>query len=1293
MPNQFQSNGGQPQKPTKYTPIFTARFFQGLVTNRSPLRMGNMTWIYEKYYGGQNDALIAGLNTEISNKLTLVRRPGNPVYTDPIGGATSATFDNVDRFEEFKLFGPVSEDIAVMVDEDGGSLWTGLDATGTKAPFGDLKTLVWQKSSGAAQTTMQSVGNSLFFGNQVDQKKWLMSITTRPGNNLVLNNAQYPFMETFIVDPNFNIQQLIATALTISNVTVAGDGVTVTLKVTAGQITSSGIVAGTGTNGSLVFLQGLTSPFTDLNNTFGYVTTATEGSPGTLVVVLLPQYAASPHAAAANVGLSVMVNGGTPKTGGTPTWATVALTPSTVWPYPANVLTIDGTAMWICRSKATGSQAEGIFNWGIVGPTGPLAAPSTNNGNGAWRVHTFYSLDGVIVDSNGNLQSVTGEGQSGTAEPTWATVVGNTTTDGTVTWTVLQTAASMVWAAHTAYAPGHFILAPAGGQSCLFKLTSVEAATIIQQPSSAQPNTTTGDYVNLYYYGFSAGSTHSFIPFPAVAGAADDHEKVQSLLFNIPATPTAPDVRPMVNFALNQAGEIVSSSVPYANATQHYCMVALCSIDIPVAGQYSIVIGADDGIYFGIDGGAQLISGINFGGPSQTTGGCHTTTAMNGYPTMGGFDSNLNGRSPSNTWVVNFPTAGVYNMEFDFLQFVDNQTFQVQIQSYSPIPIANSTSLESMATQPVWPAWTTANAPGYPSVTESGSYASPNGTYSPTGGALTWENHGPAADFVWKASENFTTADSFILDSNGNQQGPYRTGYTGTQTPTWATALNALTLDNPNLIWINQGPGQAPAPGSLPIIRVGWQYGVALVNTLDDTVSNMSQLSASTGPFVGADFVQLPPGFGLPPAAKIDPQADWVAIYRTTDGGGTPFLVPGLGNGIYTLPLSEYLANGYQDDTPDTGLNNQLSGAQAGENTPPAAGAINQAYHLNRIFYSIGNVVYWTSGPDTPSGNGLNGSAPLNFSEVPSLVKRLVPTSIGLFVFTISDIYLIPGQGTSTNPIQAAQPYLPGVGILSYNALSECGTIIGIFTTDSTFMMISPGAGFQDAGYSIGNLFRSQNPDLVGQNFVPKNVYAAWHVNGEDQAWYVADGATGWYRGCSTPAPESGSSWSPFAQIVGGVRAVQSIEVQPGIHKLLLGPTGVGEVLARDSDVFTDGDQTYFANAVMGSIVLANPGQVAAINFLTTDSVRIGSPLTLGVIMDEALPYFNGKFDLLREWTTDPTEKPKSRSILGQRFYVGDNPDITAVCRHMQIAVDWLAEDVQNELLTMTIFGAFFQEG
>jgi hypothetical protein len=94
--------------------------------------------------------------------------------------------------------------------------------------------------------------------------------------------------------------------------------------------------------------------------------------------------------------------------------------------------------------------------------------------------------------------------------------------------------------------------------------------------------------------------------------------------------------------------------------------------------------------------------------------------------------------------------------------------------------------------------------------------------------------------------------------------------------------------------------------------------------------------------------------------------------------------------------------------------------------------------------------------------------------------------------------------------------------------------------------------------------------------------------------------------------------------------------------------------------------------------------------------VRIGSPITLGVILDEALPYYTGPFDLLRAWTPDPPtlSLKASKSIWNQRFYLAEEKtdDLVAVCRHMQILVDLGIQSVQNELLSLTIFGAYSQE-
>jgi hypothetical protein len=174
------------------------------------------------------------------------------------------------------------------------------------------------------------------------------------------------------------------------------------------------------------------------------------------------------------------------------------------------------------------------------------------------------------------------------------------------------------------------------------------------------------------------------------------------------------------------------------------------------------------------------------------------------------------------------------------------------------------------------------------------------------------------------------------------------------------------------------------------------------------------------------------------------------------------------------LPLTTYLQNGYIDTTPDTDLDDEIEGANADENTPPITGAINLSYHLSRGWYSVGNIVYYTAGPTAPVGNG-NGTPPLNYDTLPSRVVRLVPTAIGMLVYTVSDLYIIAGNGTSNNPILPAVPYEPGIGLANYNALDVNGALIGWFTTDKQFLIFDPSAGLNYVGFPIGDQFRQNN--------------------------------------------------------------------------------------------------------------------------------------------------------------------------------------------------------------------------
>jgi hypothetical protein len=1238
MANAFELSGAHSTKQTRFAPLWTSSFVSGLYTQRNPLR-GSQARLYEKFYPFY-DAMLAGSNVEISNRLTPIRRPGNSVYN-------SATWTNVDYFYGWNKFSTTSESIEVIVD----TATAFYDGTGPST-----QTLLFTKSPGAGQTSFQSVGNVLYFGDGVDMGKIIGTLSSWTAN------TAFP-IGTVIIDSNGNLEQLTNTIVPIA--TVATDS-HVPQNVT---ITYSG-----GTDLTTVVSNGLTGVFvglttaTWLNGKTGTITNVTSSS----VTMSTTVTGHASYGPAPDTGYFLITQGGNPVTGPTqPVWNTMLLG-----------TTNDNTAQWTNRGNP-------VENFGIAAPT---TAPNIIVQGGAgvsWQPNTFYSNAQVIVDSNGNLQSVTTAGLSGTTVPTWATIDGHTTVDNTVTWTQLETAAELTWAANTAYTTAKpYILANASGTSCLFQAVT-STFPVFKLVGGAY--VTSSFYMHNHSFAnqcelrnpADGGNNPGSGSYPLITSATGN-----SVLFNPPQfNGTAdPNVQPMEWATLNAAGNITGYTVPYSGATQNYNMIVTFTLTFPTAGQYTFTINHDDGMFWAIGlggtGGTQQPSLIS--GPTNCAAPAATRTALNGYMFSG-----LNGVGANNpqsgyandTYVVNIPTAGDYPVEIDYVQWENAQALVMYCQGQTPIPGTPTTG----TVQPIWPAWTTAFAPAYPSVSETNNSA-PSGGSGP--GPLSWNNIGPAADYVWHASTNFfTTANSTIVDPNNNTEDPYRAGVTGTNIPTFATGINQLTNDNPNLIWINQGPAAAPPVGTLSTFNGGWTYYISLVNSITNTVSGESPASVSTGNHIGFNDVHV--SGGLP--AVVDPQVDYVAIWRTEDGGAAPadFLIPGKGNVIWTVPLAVYQASGYNDTTPDSGLDLELESPLPGTATPPGSltgpfqnlrgQGINLAYHLNRIFFSIGNVVYWTAGPDITAGNGLEGVPATNNATFPSLVKHLVPTSIGLFVFTVSDIYLISGNGTASNPLFPL-PYLPGKGISTYNAVAVNGTLMYIFSTASSVMAIDPNGGFYDLGFPIGDQFRLSN-------WHSANVYMAWHEYGEDVALFVADGATGWFRGNPTPSPESGQTWSPFASIVGGVLAVNSIETTPGVKNLLLGPITSGPILKRDLTTNADNGTSYLANFTIGNIVVAQPGQVGELAFITTDSPAIGTKPTVSVLLDE----ISGVFDEIQDPTNDPPQLDPSGTLYSLRFFLlrGNEP---AKARSLQIQVSWPQENAANELYSLTLYGGYATE-
>ena len=303
-----------------------------------------------------------------------------------------------------------------------------------------VQTLLWSKSTGSGQSYMQSVGNTLYFANGVDNKKWLQSLVPWAAN-AQWNTSATPNFSTFLIDPNGNIQPLVATAVAVTGISVTSNVMVVTCSASVASVLSVGMLMQFPPVMNATFLQNQTVTITGVS---GDMFTAA--------------YTTTNYTGAEDGVFAVEVTGGSanPTSGGTePSWSTTV--PSAANNFQGGT-TQDGQVTWVNRGNP-------IENWGIQpGKTAPTISLGTSNVG--WTANTFYSIVSVIVDTNGNLQQVTTAGKSSGTAPTWATSVGSTTNDGTVVWTMIQTAASLVWQPNTAYT-----------QSVVLNLTSVAGAS------------------------------------------------------------------------------------------------------------------------------------------------------------------------------------------------------------------------------------------------------------------------------------------------------------------------------------------------------------------------------------------------------------------------------------------------------------------------------------------------------------------------------------------------------------------------------------------------------------------------------------------------------------------------------------------------------------------------------------------------------------------------------------------------------------------------------------------------
>jgi hypothetical protein len=155
---------------------------------------------------------------------------------------------------------------------------------------------------------------------------------------------------------------------------------------------------------------------------------------------------------------------------------------------------------------------------------------------------------------------------------------------------------------------------------------------------------------------------------------------------------------------------------------------------------------------------------------------------------------------------------------------------------------------------------------------------------------------------------------------------------------------------------------------------------------------------------------------------------------------------------------------------------------------------------------------------------------------------------------------------------------------------------------------------------------------------------------------------------------------------------VQSVEVIPGVKKLLVGPqVQHSQILKRDLTVFTDNGTQYDAFFEMGNITLAHPGQMAVLKFCEFDFSGSNFKPTVSYLLNE----ISGQFTNFSSSVFDPptvygdTLAPTSYSP--NRYYFKQNASL-ARCRHLRLKVDYGTTSNGDEMYNATIYGRLMVE-
>lgn len=447
-------------------------------------------------------------------------------------------------------------------------------------------------------------------------------------------------------------------------------------------------------------------------------------------------------------------------------------------------------------------------------------------------------------------------------------------------------------------------------------------------------------------------------------------------------------------------------------------------------------------------------------------------------------------------------------------------------------------------------------------------------------------------------------------------------------------------------------PGQSTSAGSLSPTS-GYQYVYCYKNSTSGHYSTASPVSGNLGPQTSVQYT-------VTYTASADPQVDKISIFRTLDGGSLYYWLVDVANAT----------SSYVDNNADTALNTDIVAPIADSNDPPPAGLDLVTWHQDRLVGASGNFLYFSAGPDCITGVPEECWPPANVFTLPGKITAMASTTNGLLVWTSADMFVMLGTDTASFWVK---PIMRGFGVLTQNCVTQDGDTVMAYTATRQLFTIDPN-GLAEIGFNV--------QDQLSTTFDPNNTYLTVHRYGQDAHLWLSDGTAN-VKGYDLRF----QAWLPNAQPVGGVGAIKSIETAAGVYSLMAGrATGSGYILNRDTASYLDDGSAYACAGVVGSLIVAPPGDLSKIDKILVQTKPVGTYPTIGVLCNE----ISGTFVTLPNPVDDPPTKSgtafASSTVLTKRHYFkAAKTPMPELINHLQIKISFPAENHRSEVLGLGI--------